>query len=237
MLSQTVCLLISALPAVLAQQSSSSETVLGVYMFHRHGDRTPKALPPANLTNLGYSEVYTSGTYFRNRYVAANASSKIHGLNSDVVRLSQVSVSAPLDNVLQNSANGFMQAVYPPVGTADSTDKLRNGSSVSAPMNGYQLIPVELVTSGGGGSEDNSWLQSSTGCGAATISSNHYFSSDEYTKLLSSTKDFYSSLLPVVNGTFNSSQTTFKNAYTSMFGALEDEQSHRRKLTDEQSLI
>lgn len=44
--------LVAMLPAALGQ-TLSNETVLGVYMFHRHGDRTAKAWPPANLTDLG----------------------------------------------------------------------------------------------------------------------------------------------------------------------------------------
>ncbi|KAI7118253.1 hypothetical protein KC352_g33600, partial [Hortaea werneckii] len=55
----------AALPAAWAQ-TNSDETILGVYMFHRHGDRTAKATAPANLTTLGYREVYTSGSYYRN---------------------------------------------------------------------------------------------------------------------------------------------------------------------------
>lgn len=201
-------------PMALAQTANSNENVLGVYMFHRHGDRTPKALAPANLTDLGYSQVYTSGQYYRNRYVSSNATLKINGLNSDIVKQSQIAVSAPDDTVLQNSAMGFLQGLYPPVGDALGTQTLRDGTNVSAPMNGYQLIPVDLVDSGSG-SEDNSWLQSASGCAAATISSNNYFSSEQYMDLLDSTQDFYQNLYPVINGTFSESQNSFKNAYTS----------------------
>lgn len=210
MLSKVV-LALSILPLTLAQ---SNETVLGAYLFHRHGDRTPKALAPANLTTLGYQEVYTSGQWFRNRYIAPNATYKVQGMSSDIVNEGQISVSAPLDNVLQNSAMGFVQGLYPPVGSSESTSALRNGTKVSAPMDGYQLIPVEIVSTGSG-SEDNSWLQSASGCGAATISSNNYFLSSQYNDLLRSTSGFYSDLTPVINGTFNSSQISFKNAYTS----------------------
>lgn len=198
-------------PMALAQ---STENVLGVYMFHRHGDRTPKALAPANLTDLGYSQVYTSGQYYRSRYIASDAALKINGINTDLVKQTQIAVSAPDDDVLQNSAMGFLQGLYPPVGDALGSQILRNGTNVTAPMNGYQLIPVELVSSGTN-SEDSSWLQAASGCPAATISSNNYFSSEQYIDLYNSTYDFYQSILPVINGTFNSTYDTFKNAYTS----------------------
>lgn len=81
----------------LLSSAVSAETVLGVYMFHRHGDRTPKALAPANLTDLGYSQVYTSGDYYRNRYVDSEASSRILGINSDIVKQAQIAASSPAD--------------------------------------------------------------------------------------------------------------------------------------------
>lgn len=211
MLSLTT-LALSALPLAYAQ--SSNEQVLGVYMFHRHGDRTAKSTPPANLTDLGYQEVYTSGQYYRSRYVASDASLRINGLNSDIVKQSQIAVSAPDDTVLQNSAMGFLQGLYPPVGEQLGSETLRNGTDVDTPLNGYQLIPVGEVSTGSG-SEDNSWLQSAQGCSAATVSSNNYFLSKQYQDLLASTQDFYDSISPVINRTFNSSQISFKNAYTS----------------------
>jgi hypothetical protein len=66
-------------------------------MFHRHGDRTPKALAPANLTDLGYSQVFTSGDYYRSRYVDSEADHKILGMNSDIVKQSQIAASSPAD--------------------------------------------------------------------------------------------------------------------------------------------
>jgi len=206
-------MLSSAILSAALLPAVSAETVLGVYMFHRHGDRTAKMTPPANLTNLGYQEVFTSGDYYRNRYVASNATSPILGINDDIVKQSQLAVSAPADTVLQNSATGFLQGLYPPVGASLGTQTLRNDTNVTSPLQGYQLIPISLVSSGTG-SEDNGWLQSASGCGAATTSSNEYFSSTPYMDLLSSTQDFYNGLSPVINGTFSSSQTSFKNAYT-----------------------
>ena len=201
------------LPLGLAQ-TLTNETVLGVYMFHRHGDRTAKAWPPANLTQLGYQEVYTSGQYYRNRYISSGAPYQINGISSDIVEQSQIAVSAPDDDVLQNSAMGFLQGLYPPVGSTLGSEVLRNKTVIMPPMSGYQLIPVELVSSGSG-EENGAWLQSSSGCAAATISSNNYFNSPQYMELLASTHDFYQNLLPVYSSTFNSSAATFKNAYTS----------------------
>ncbi|KAF2114981.1 histidine phosphatase superfamily [Lophiotrema nucula] len=218
----------------LLTSAEAAETVLGAYIFHRHGDRTPKALAPANLTTLGYDQVYTSGSYYRSRYLDSASSSKIKGLNEDVVKLQQLSVTAPVDNVLQNSAMGFLQAFYPPVGGQLSSQSLANGSDVQAPMNGYQLIPVNTV-SAGTGSEDNGWLQDSTGCYNAKTSSNNFFTSAEYMNLLNSTSDFYSSIVPVVNGTFAAKDVTFKNAYV-VYDLINVAEIHNSSIPDSQVL-
>ena len=213
MVATAILALSAALPMALSQ-TLTNETVLGVYMFHRHGDRTSKALAPANLTDLGYLEVFQSGEYYRSRYIDSNAPYRISGINTDLILQSQIQASAPDDDVLQNSAQGFLQALYPPVGSPMNQETLANGSTISAPMNGYQLIPVELVESGTG-SESNSWLQSTTSCYNAELSSNEYFDSPQYTTLLNSTAGFYKNLLPALEPVFNSSTATFKNAYTS----------------------
>ena len=200
-------LALSFLPFTLAQ-----ETVYGVYIFHRHGDRTPKITPPTKLTELGYQEIYTSGQFYRERYVADGAQFKIQGLSTDIAVASQLYVAAPLDTVLQNSALGFVQGLYPAV--EGQSETLRNGTVIQAPLHGYQLIPIDLVEAGTG-SENNGWLQDAVGCANADISSNNFFLSTEYQNLLNSTKAFYTNLTPVINATFSPSQISFKNAFTS----------------------
>ena len=96
--------LLAAAALVPAIQLSAAETILGAYIFHRHGDRTSKSTPPASLTDLGYHEVLGAGTNFHDRYIADGSATQILGIQSETVKLSQLAVSAPLDNVLQNSA-------------------------------------------------------------------------------------------------------------------------------------
>jgi hypothetical protein len=199
--------------SLVAGIANCKETILGVYIFSRHGDRTPKSTPPANLTDLGYEEIFTSGTYFRNRYIADGAPFKIHGMNTDLVKESQITVSAPLDTVLQNSALAFTQGLYPPVGPTLGSTTLRNGTVVQSPLNGYQLIPVQLV-SNGAGSEDSAWLQGAQNCANAQISSNSYFSTPEYMSTLNKTQSFYNGVAPMINRTFTAEQTSYANAYT-----------------------
>lgn len=189
----------------------SAERVLGAYIFQRHGDRTAKAWSPTKLTSLGYSQEYMTGSFFRDRYISANSSYQIDGINTDIVSLAQVTASAPQDDVIENSGEGFLQGLYPPVGSV-ATETLRNGSTVQSPLNGYQLIPMSEVKSGSG-SEDATWLQSTSLCSKAKISSNNYFSSKSYNDLLSTTRGLYQSLESLVDQTFSSSELNYKNAY------------------------
>jgi hypothetical protein len=189
-------------------------TVLGAFVFHRHGDRTEKAHKPTRLTELGYRQVYEAGSYFRAKYIDGESGSRISGISEKVVTLSQLDVEAPVDAVLQNSAQGFLQGLYPPV---QSVQTLANGTKISAPLNGYQLIPVNIVSSAstaGSDAENTAWLQGLSGCPAAVASSNAYFESEEFSKLQSETKEFFQSLQPVVEGTFDVAYTTYKNAYS-----------------------
>ncbi|KAL2828036.1 histidine phosphatase superfamily [Aspergillus cavernicola] len=190
----------------------SAEKILGAYIFARHGDRSAKILKNTQLTDLGYSQVYLTGSSYHNRYINSSSSQYIQDMSEQVVDLSQLTASAPADAVLQNSATGFLQGVYPPVGSV-SSQELANGTTVETPLNGYQLIPLSVIDSGAS-SEDSTWLQSTTDCQNAIVSSNNYYSSELYNNLLDSTRDFYQSLSSLINTSFSESDMSFKNAYT-----------------------
>ncbi|PYH65055.1 histidine acid phosphatase [Aspergillus vadensis CBS 113365] len=207
--SSGLCLALMAMSLALP---ASAEKVLGAYIFARHGDRTAKVLKDTELTDLGYSEVYTTGTYWRSRYIDSDSSLRIQDISEDIVKLSQISASTPSDDVLQNSATGFLQGVYPPVGSS-ANETLADGTVVDSPLDGYQLIPLSMTDSGSN-SEDTTWLQSATDCQNAEVSSNNYYSSSLYNSLLDSTTDFYQSLSSLLNSTFSESSMSFKNAYT-----------------------
>jgi hypothetical protein len=208
-LTLTNLLLLSALPL------SSAEKVVGTYIFHRHGDRTTKSYQPVSLTSLGAEQVFSSGSYYRNLYLSPAATTQIKSISPTIPKLSQLSVTAPVDAVLQNSAQVFVQGLYPPAGDA-AFQTLANGTKVQSPLGGYQYIPVNSVStaSSNADSESNEWLQAGSGCGRAVVSSNAYFTSAEYLSALESTSSFYQSLLPVISSTFPGDKATFKNAYT-----------------------
>lgn len=200
------------LAASLMAHVVDAERVLGAYIVARHGDRNPKMFGGTILTDLGYREVFYAGSYYHDRYISSDSSLQIEGISEYIVKAEQINASSPLDAVLQNSATAFLQGVYPPVGNKAS-QTLANDTTVEAPLNGYQLVQVE-VTDTNQNSESNTWLQGSSDCNLATVSSNNYYLSESYTSLSASTKDFYESLAPMLNRAFTSEEMSFKNAYT-----------------------
>ncbi|KAF4335266.1 acid phosphatase [Fusarium beomiforme] len=201
-------LFLSSLPSLAV-----AEDVLGLYIFHRHGDRTAKAWKPVNFTALGADEVHSSASWYRDTYVSKDASRKITGLSPESAVLSQLDVTSPVDAVLQNSALVFLQGLYPPT---KQFETLANGSKVEAPLSGYQYIPIASVETAASdkNSENSAWLQGNSGCTNAEASSNDYFSSPQYAEDYKDSEDFYQHLLPVIEGTYGKDEANFQNAYT-----------------------
>lgn len=216
------------LAASLSSSVVEAERVVGAYIFARHGDRTAKYFGNTQLTDLGYNQVYDAGSFYNGRYILAGSDKQIEGISPLIVDPNQISASSPADAVLQNSATGFLQGVYPPVGNR-ANQTLANSKTVVSPLNGYQLIQV-TATSSSNSNEGDTWLQGSSDCHKAKISSNNYYTSDAYNSMLTSTKAFYQSLSPLLNSTFSASQMTFRNAYT-IFDYLNVAQIHNS--TDE----
>lgn len=201
--------------ALLLPFSYATDTIVGVYLVTRHGDRTSKEAPPTSLTPLGIQEAYDTGVYFRDRYVDDNDDdTEIAGISVNAVKLGQIAPSAPAgDNVLQNSAQAFLQGLYPPIAQIET---LRNGEKVQTPIN-LQLIPVQATNQAGPILENTIWLQGASGCTNAITSSSAYTSSAEYLNLLDTTSDFYKRLDPIIKGAYSGDDQSFKNAYASVY--------------------
>ncbi|KAI1265282.1 histidine phosphatase superfamily [Xylariaceae sp. FL1019] len=71
------------------------------------------------------------------------------------------------------------------------------------------------MSTGTSSAEDSEWLQGSSGCARrAIVSSNNYLVSSEYATVYDQSQSFFTSLSPVINSTYASNQTNFKNAYS-----------------------
>ncbi|EIW82161.1 phosphoglycerate mutase-like protein [Coniophora puteana RWD-64-598 SS2] len=140
----------------MVNATSAAAGIIGVIVLARHGDRTLYYQEPltyrsqqAYLTSLGANQEYQLGSFLRDAYLDSNSSSHIEGINPENADMQQLRVRAEGGggNAGVTSAYSLLQGLYPPTETA--AIKLHNGSTVEAPLHGYQYIPVETIMQDG----------------------------------------------------------------------------------------
>ncbi|KAL2020616.1 hypothetical protein VTK56DRAFT_8106 [Thermocarpiscus australiensis] len=185
----TALVVVSGLAAAAA-----ADTVRGVLVFSRHGDRTSKHYGNQVLTSLGAQQVFQVGSDYRARYLASDSPHRIQGISEFQYVPSQVYASAPDSSILLDTATAFLQALYPPLGDIKpsvASQNLANGSSVSAPLSGYQYVTLHGIDDD---SPETVWLKGEDNCPAVTSAQADFKTSAEYATRLASTRDFYRSL-------------------------------------------
>ncbi|KAK0224145.1 histidine phosphatase superfamily [Armillaria fumosa] len=130
--------------------------VLGVIVLARNGDRLGYVQDPAtylssstHLTPLGAVQSHQLGSYLRSTYLNPSSPSYITGLNPDLVNPRQVKVRAKAGgegDPVFDSTIALLQGLFPP--TPRNSIVLANESVVTAPLGGYQYVPVETVEPG-----------------------------------------------------------------------------------------
>lgn len=192
---------------------ASSQKVVGTFIFERHGDRLRR--PTVYLTPVGSQEVFDQGTFMRHRYFDNSSDYSIDGLDM-VYDPSQLNAFAPNSAVLQKSAMGFLQGLYPPL-ESDKTElvevqgsEMANGTTEETPLDGFQYVIHDGI---GSSSPDRIWIQGANDCPAYTSASNGYFDSDDFLSLNSSTFDFYQGLYSLVEGELTKEELNYGNAY------------------------
>ena len=91
-------------------------------------------------------QAYQLGQYLRNLYLNPSSSSHIRGIHSDLVDLKEVAVRVKVGGegaAVFDSATALLQGLFPPNPANRIT--LANETTVVAPLNGYQYVPVETV--------------------------------------------------------------------------------------------
>ncbi|KAF2456441.1 histidine phosphatase superfamily [Lineolata rhizophorae] len=209
-MSMKLCLALYGLiaPAV-------GETVLGVTVFSRHGDRTSKHYPGYRLTNLGKQQNFQSGAFYRDYYLSSNSSKRILGISENVYLENEIWASAPDQQVLLNTATAFLQGLYPPLETTDAVvaaQTLNNGSSVTNPLNGYQYVVLHGEDND---APDTIWIKGDDSCPEHTAASGDFTDSEEFIQRTAATKSFYESFWDVLDGVydFTMEDMTYGNAY------------------------
>lgn len=92
------------------------------------------------------AQAHQLGTYLRNLYLDSSSSSHIRGIHSDLVDLKEIHVRVKVGGEgasVFDSATALLQGLFPPNPANRIT--LANETTIVAPLNGYQYIPVETV--------------------------------------------------------------------------------------------
>ncbi|KAI9866880.1 MAG: hypothetical protein M1813_000822 [Trichoglossum hirsutum] len=184
--------------------NAASYTVHGSVIFSLYGDRTPNLAPGDYvLTSLGAQQLYASGSAFRARYIASPAENSsrnltsgwtIPGISTLSIDNSQIYVASVDSYHAVNSAQAFLQGLYPPVGFLTSSPMLpsesvlANGSAIDYPLNGYQYCPIHTYRP----TDPNLvWLAGDVNCQEYLLSAYEYYGSDEFNSKEMSTLAFY----------------------------------------------
>ena len=200
MVSSTVLLLLGSL---FVAGAAAAETVHGVVVFTRHGDRTTKHYGAQELTRLGASQCFQVGSDYRSRYIASGSTHRIAGISEFDYVSSQVYASAPSAPILMNTATAFLQGLYPPLVGLDAevaSQTLNNGSKVTSPLNGYQYVTLQGVV---GNSPDTIWIKGDDACPAYTEAADAFEQSVEFQTRVSETRDFYQGFFPILKSVYD----------------------------------
>ncbi|ORY04131.1 histidine phosphatase superfamily [Clohesyomyces aquaticus] len=194
---------------------SIAETVHGVLVFTRHGDRTSKHYSGYGLTSLGFEQNFQVGSSYRSRYLSSTSPQRIFNISGDKYVPSQIYASAPDQSVLINTATAFLQGFYPPLGSVSpqlATQTLNNGTATQNPLNGYQYV---FLHGADANSPDTIWLKGDDACPALTNASESFENSTEFQAKLESTKAFYAGFSEFLKGVYD--YTPQKMTYAKAF--------------------
>jgi prostatic aicd phosphatase len=191
------------LPLLGLIAGSAAETVHGVVVFTRHGDRTTKHYGAQRLTSLGASQCFQVGSGYRARYIAGDSPHRISGISEFDYVPSQVYATAPNQAILMNTATAFLQGLYPPLVGLDpelATQTLNNGSKSTSPLNGYQYVTLQGVVAN---SPDTIWIKGDDACPAYIEATDAFEQSTEFQTRLANTRSFYQNFFPAVESVYD----------------------------------
>ncbi|EIW79664.1 phosphoglycerate mutase-like protein [Coniophora puteana RWD-64-598 SS2] len=185
--------------------NATAHGLIGVVLLARHGDRTEYYQNPLTynsnqsyITPLGSVQEYELGSYLRSVYLNKSSPSYISNISTDVADINQLYIRSDAGggNAILNSAYSLLQGLYP--GTTASSITLANGTTVTAPLQGYQYIPVESVE------QDlipslTSWMD----CQYFQYHVNRTYDSSQYLEIAQEAQPFLDAVVPYIDGRSN----------------------------------
>ncbi len=217
-----------ALSLVIAQlgnaQRTLTETLYGSVIFTLYGERTPFISSFNNvLTPVGAQQLYSVGQQFRSRYITPSSdstegsvltNSSIMGISPRTIDNSQIYAVSLVDEYVVNSAQAFLQGLYPPANLTQVNSGqsiLANGSVTVNPLGGYQYAQIATASPYDPGVI---WLAGNANCPQYDVSGTSYLESQAFTSTQQSTRPFYTGLqTSTLNGVLPDSSVSFYNAY------------------------
>ncbi|KIK59269.1 hypothetical protein GYMLUDRAFT_169798 [Collybiopsis luxurians FD-317 M1] len=181
--------------------SDANSTVLGVIFLIRHGDRRGFYQDPTNynpadtvITTVGLKEEVITGQYLRSVYLDESSPSFIKGINASIADPNQITVIADAageGGVIMNSAQALLQGLFP--ADASYTETLANGTTVEAPLNGYQVIESAL-------SENDVTLEGWTSCDPFNQATADFYNSAIFNETEQANAEFFANLPQYLDG-------------------------------------
>ncbi|KAJ7493969.1 histidine phosphatase superfamily [Mycena latifolia] len=178
-------------------------SVLGVIVIARNGDRRefyqdPESYAPAltESTALGVTDLHLLGTQLRATYLTPGSASFIESISGDLADTQQVKVRAKAGGegtAVFDSAIALLQGLFPPSPRNKIT--LANETVVTAPLGGYQYVPMETVEPG----NDRS-MESWTDCPAFQKHVASFHKSDAFKDKAKEAAPFFKSVKDFVFG-------------------------------------
>lgn len=226
---------------VSAQDSPRNETIWASVIYTYHGDRTPLLwTAPSVLTPLGARQLYSAGSFFRQRYLratpdGAESGPVINNISTDALDNVQISVISTIEQYTGASAIAFMQGLYPPTnvsldGISTLATPSTNGSGATTPLDGYQYPQLYTLSP-----EDpkSIMIDGQFYCPLYREAMNEFAGSEEAMQATSESQEFYDGIeAHILNDVFPGQNISFSDAYL-IFDYLNYEKLHDEKINQE----
>lgn len=200
---------------------ATNGTVLSVFIFHNHCDRTSLFLPDGTQGGSfgapGATMCYQDGAYYWNKYLKKDSRLKIYG-TSQIYNEDYVNAEAPNVDISVQSAMAFMQGLYKPVDLQSSVtsgvDMLAadNSTFINGPLQGFQYAPITTYRST---DPQSVWIAGNLlQCNNQKVSSGLYYGTEDYKAMYEESQPFFNRLFePYFEGIFEKYMMVFFNSY------------------------
>lgn len=177
--------------------------LLGVVLLVRHGDRQGFYQDPdtytataTQITPLGNQQEFLLGSDLRSLYLNESSPSYIPGMSTGLFNPSQVYIQADFgdeNGVIYDSCVSLTQGLWP--ATSSNNITLANGTMITAPLGGYQYIPIETVDP-----NLSIALEGFANCNTFNTHTTEFYNSSIFQEMATQSASFLDSLPPYLNG-------------------------------------